>query len=436
MNPRVVKSVEPYSIAEECAIEKGDIIEKIDGFEIKDFLDFKFYTASDHYVLTVIKKDGEVEEIEVYNDDYEELGVEFENQLMDEPKRCKNNCIFCFMDQLPKDVRPTMYFKDDDVRLSFLQGNYVTLTNLSEEDIERIIRLKISPINVSVHATDPDVRHMMLKNPNAKNCLDIMKRFRDGGICMNGQIVLCKGINDGDILKKTITELSELYPYIKSISIVPVGLSKYREGLYELKEFSGGDLAEVIDLVAPYQKKFLKEYGTSLVYLSDEFYIKSGRDIPCYEHYEDFPQIENGVGMAAVFMKEFNDCMENSDDYDVSEVKKKTIVTSKIMHKILSEMLEKMENKWGKLPVCLKEITNNFFGENIIVTGLLCGSDIVEQLKGCDIGEELLLCDNMIKSGTELFLDDYTVSMVEKELGVKVVLVANDGWDFVESVMR
>ncbi len=436
MNPRVVKSVVPYSIAEECAIEKGDIIEKIDGNEIKDFLDFKFYTASDYYVLTVIKKDGEVEEIEVYNDDYEELGVEFENQLMDEPRRCKNNCIFCFMDQLPKDVRPTMYFKDDDVRLSFLQGNYVTLTNLTEEDIERIIRLKISPINISVHATDPQVRHMMLKNPNAKKCLDIMKRFRDGGIYMNGQIVLCKGINDGEILKKTITDLEELYPYIRSISIVPVGLSKHREGLFPLEEFSSDDLSKVIDLVTPYQEEFLKKHGTSLVYLSDEFYIKSGRVIPSYDHYEDFPQIENGVGMAAVFMKEFNDCMESGDDYDVTKVKKKTIVTSKIMHKILLDMLCRMEEKWGRLPVSLKEITNNFFGENIIVTGLLCGSDIVNQLEDSDIGEEILLCDNMIKSGTELFLDDYTLSMVEEELNTKVVLVANDGWDFVEKVMR
>ena len=436
MNPRIVKCVEPGSIAEECAIEKGDIIEKIDGCEIKDFLDFKFYTASDYYVLTVIKKNGETEEIEVYNDDYEELGVDFENQLMDEPRRCRNNCIFCFMDQLPKDVRPTMYFKDDDVRLSFLQGNYVTLTNLSEEDIQRIIRLRISPINISVHATDPDVRRMMLNNKFAGNVLDIMKRFAQNNITMNGQIVLCKGINDGEILEKTITELGELYPSINSISIVPVGLSAHREGLYELEEFTKEDLASVIDIVEPYQKEFYDKCGTSLVYLSDEFYIKSERALPDYDHYEDFPQIENGVGMAAVFIKEFKDCIKSDDEYDVSKVRKKTIVTSKIMHNILSDMLLEMENKWGKIPVKLKEITNNFFGENIIVTGLLCGGDIVSQLKDCDIGDELLLCDNMIKNGTELFLDDYTLSMVEKELGVKVVLVANDGWDFVEKVMR
>jgi len=277
---------------------------------------------------------------------------------------------------------------------------------------------------------------MTLKNPNAKKCLDIMRRFRDGGIYMNGQVVLCKGINDGEILKKTITDLEELYPYIKSISIVPVGLSKHREGLFPLKEFTPYDLSEVIDLVSIYQDKFLTKYGTSLVYLSDEFYIKSGRRLPSYEHYEDFPQIENGVGMAAVFIKEFNDCMDSDHEYDATKVKKKTIVTSKIMHKILSDMIEKMEDKWGKLPVELVEITNNFFGENIIVTGLICGSDIVSQLKARDLGEEILLCDNMIKDGTELFLDDYTVSMVEKELDTKVVLVANDGWDFVESVMR
>lgn len=436
MNPRVVKAVEPESIAYDCGIEPGDIIDKIDGVEIEDFLDFKFYTSSDYYVITVIKKNGDTEEIEVYNDDFEEFGAEFENQLMDEPKRCRNNCIFCFMDQLPKDVRPTMYFKDDDVRLSFLQGNYVTLTNLSDKDIDRIIRLKISPINVSVHATDADVRRMMLNNKFAGKVLDIMKKFADNGITMNAQIVLCKGINDGEILKKSLTDLSKLYPAIKSISIVPVGLSKYREGLYPLEEFTGENLEEVIRLVNPYQKKFLDDFGTSLVYLSDEFYIKSGMSLPPYEHYEDFPQIENGVGMAATFIKEFNDCMDNTYDVDTENIKEKTIVVSHIMYNIISNMLDKMEQKWGRLPVSIKKITNNFFGEKIIVTGLLCGSDIVSQLKGENIGEELLLCDNMIKDGTELFLDDYTVSMVEKELGVKVVLVKNDGWDFVDKVMR
>lgn len=282
----------------------------VDRKKISDFIDFKYLTSNDYYVVTVEKKDGEVEEIEIYNDDFEPFGVEFENQLIDEPRECRNKCIFCFMDQLPPNMRATMHFKDDDVRLSFLQGNYVTLTNLNDKDIERIVRLKISPINVSVHTTDGELRKKMLNNRFADKILDIMHKFKDGGVRMNAQIVLCKGINDGKYLEKSICDLEELFPSLMSVSIVPVGISDYRKGLFPLEGFDEKTSGGVIDLVMPYQKKFKEKYGTSLVYLADEFYISAKRELPPYEHYETFPQIENGVGLMTCFEKEFYDAVK------------------------------------------------------------------------------------------------------------------------------
>ena len=280
MSKAVVKSVDPCSIAEDCGIEKGDIITKVNNKEFADVLDFRYLTSDEYYVVEVEKSDGTTEEIEVYNDLYEQFGCEFENSLMDEPKTCHNKCIFCFMDQLPQNMRETMYFKDDDVRLSFLEGNYVTLTNLKDEDIDRLCNLKVSPINVSVHATDADLRCKMLSNRFAGRVMEIMNRFKDAGIFMNAQIVLCKGINDGDNLKKSLYDLGELFPYIKSISVVPVGLTGHREGLFELKDFEKEDCSAVIDQVEAYQKDFIFKYGTHLVYLADEFYIKAERDLP------------------------------------------------------------------------------------------------------------------------------------------------------------
>lgn len=305
-----VKSVIENSIAYDAYIEPGDVITMIDGKKICDFIDFKYLTSNDYYVVTVEKKDGEVEEIEIYNDDFEPFGVEFENQLIDEPRECRNKCIFCFMDQLPPNMRATMHFKDDDVRLSFLQGNYVTLTNLNDKDIERIVRLKISPINVSVHTTDGELRKKMLNNRFADKILDIMHKFKDGGVRMNAQIVLCKGINDGKYLEKSICDLEELFPSLMSVSIVPVGISDYRKGLFPLEGFDEKTSGGVIDLVMPYQKKFKEKYGTSLVYLADEFYISAKRELPPYEHYETFPQIENGVGLMTCFEKEFYDAVK------------------------------------------------------------------------------------------------------------------------------
>ena len=321
----VVKTVFEGSIAEDAGIEKGDVIESVNGKQFRDILDFKYLTSDEKYTIEVIKKDGTLEEIEIYNDCFEPFGVEFENPLIDKPMLCKNKCIFCFMDQLPPNVRSTMLFKDDDVRLSFLQGNYVTLTNLTENEITRLCNLKVSPINVSVHVTDPERRIMMLSNPNAGKVMDIMKRFKDAGIMMNAQIVLCPEINDGAYLSRTISDLASLYPAINSVSVVPVGISKHRQGLFKLQSFTPSSAKAVVDEVTKHQKELKKALGTSLVYLADEFYILAKLPIPPYEHYEEFPQIENGVGLIAAFRDELDTELSFIDEYSHLTPTPKTI---------------------------------------------------------------------------------------------------------------
>jgi len=429
----VVKSVDPGSIADDCEIAAGDVILKVNNIEFKDILDFRYLTSDDYYVIEVEKKDGSIEKIEIENDLYEQFGCEFENSLLDEAKTCRNKCIFCFMDQLPPNMRKTMYFKDDDVRLSFLEGNYVTLTNLSEEDIERICNLRISPVNVSVHATEPTLRCMMLNNKFAGNLLSVMKRFKEAGIFMNAQIVLCKNVNDGKNLERTVNDLKELYPAVQSVSIVPVGLSKYRDGLYQLEGFEKEDCIKVIEQVEAYQNGFLKEIDTRLVYLADEFYIKAQRNLPKYEAYEDFPQIENGVGLMASFEYEINKALEN-----VNKVKnpvKKSIATSEIAYDYICGFVKKISDATNA-DISVYKIKNNFFGEKITVTGLLCGADIISQLKGKELGKYLLLSASMFKSDCDIFLDDVTKEDVERELGVKVIINDNTGEDFVNSLIK
>lgn len=435
-NKAVVKYVDENSIAIDCGIELGDIITKINGKEIKDILDFRYWTSDEYYTVEVEKKDGTVEEIEVYNDYFEQFGVTFEKELIDDPMLCRNKCIFCFMDQLPKNVRPTMHFKDDDVRLSFLSGNYVTLTNLNDDEVERLCRLKVSPINVSVHVTDGERRCMMLNNKNAHKVLDIMKKFASSGILMNAQIVLCKGINDREYLEKTIYDLETLYPSIRSISVVPVGISAHRDGLYPLESLEKDDCKAVISQVEKYQSEFLKKHSTRLVYLADEFYIKAGKKIPPCEYYEDFPQIENGVGLMAVFEDEINLEMEYSSSWEDAKPAPKTIATSYIAYDYIAEYVDMIKEKNHNLKCNVEKIKNNFFGEKITVTGLICGGDIISQLKGKELGEYLLISDSMLKSDEDIFLDDITVTDVERELGVKVLVVENSGQAFVSALMK
>jgi len=431
----VVKSVEYGSIAYDSGIEAGDIIDNINGEKFNDILDFKYMTSDEYYVVGVLKKDGTFEEIEIYNDCYEQFGVEFESPLIDEPRRCRNKCIFCFMDQLPPNVRKTMVFKDDDVRLSFLQGNYVTLTNLSEADIERIIRLRISPINVSVHATDGAVRKMMLNNKHADKVLDIMKKLADGGIVMNAQIVLCPGVNDGEILKKSIRDLSALMPSLHSVSVVPVGISKHRKGLYELSPVTKEIAAEVIDTIEHYSGKLLEQYGTRVVYAADEFYITAHRDIPPYDAYEDFPQIENGVGMMAQMEYDINQALELPFAFEPDKGKK-YVVTGVIAYEYIKKFVDEIKRKYPEADAEVISIQNDFFGERITVAGLVCGCDIINQLKGKDLNGTLLLPRNMFKDDSMIFLDDTTIEEVEEALGVKVKVVENNGRDFVCAVLE
>ncbi|MBQ4528670.1 MAG: DUF512 domain-containing protein [Clostridia bacterium] len=434
-NEAKVKYVMPDSIAFDAGIEPGDIIKSVNGKEFCDILDFKYLTSDDYYVVYLQKANGEEEEIEIFNDDFETFGVEFENPLIDKPMLCKNKCIFCFMDQLPPNVRSTMLFKDDDVRLSFLQGNYVTLTNLCESDIERFCSLKISPVNVSVHVTDPECRVKMLANPNAANVMTVMKRFADAGISMNAQIVLCPGINDGDYLKKSIEDLRSLHPAIKSVSIVPVGISKHRDGLFELESFTAQTAGDVIAMVTPYQKKFKKEIDTSLVYLADEFYIQAGEEIPPYEHYEEFPQIENGVGLVAALRDEIDTEIEFIDEYSKHIPASKTIVTSFIAYDFVCECVEKIKKIRPDINVTVKKIKNDFFGDKITVTGLLCGSDIINQLKGKINTEYIMLSESMFKSDVDIFLDDTTLEDVENALGVKIIKTPNTGYGFLNAIL-
>ncbi len=436
MEKAVVKLVEQNSIASDCGLQPGDAVLSIDGKQIRDILDFKYLTSNDYYVVEIEKQDGSIEEIEIYNDDYEQFGVVFENELIDKPMLCRNKCIFCFMDQLPPNVRSTMYFKDDDVRLSFLSGNYVTLTNLNDDDIERLCALRVSPINVSVHVTDPQKRCMMLNNRFAGKVLDIMKKFADSGIRMNAQIVLCKGVNDGEYLDKTITDLKALYPAVRSVSVVPVGISKHREGLYPLEPLEKEDCIKVINQVERHRQQLLSEFGTGLVYLSDEFYITAGVDLPPYEYYEDFPQIENGVGLMAVLEREMEKELEFCDEWSGKQPAPKTIATSYIAYDFICRYVDMVKAKNPKLECNVYKIKNNFFGERITVTGLICGSDIIEQLKGKQLGEYLVLSGSMFRDDCDIFLDDVTKEQVEEALGVKVIISDNSGADFVNALMQ
>lgn len=431
INYKLISGVAPGSIAEESGIEKGDTLKYIDGRTVLDILEYKFLCATEFLTLTIEKANGEIEEIEIEKDEYEDLGLEFEHPLLSRAKSCSNKCIFCFIDQLPKGMRKSLYFKDDDSRLSFLQGNYVTLTNLSEEEIMSAAKMRISPINVSVHTTDPELRMKMMGNKNAGRLLDIMKLFSKNGIVMNCQIVLCRGINDGENLKKTIEDLMRLD--VSSVSAVPVGLSDHREGLYPLTAYDKESAAEVIDIIEEYQKTAREKLGTRFIYASDEFYLMAEREIPPYENYEDFPQIENGVGLIASMKDEFYDALE-----DVSGEYRKTvsIATGYSIYDFISEISHELEKKAEGLKINVYKIENTVFGKNITVSGLLCGKDIINALKDKELGETLYISKSMLRSGENVLLDDLTTTDLERELNVKVVAVESDGYDFIEKILN
>jgi len=433
----VAAAITPGSIAEEAGLEAGDRIISINGQIINDIFDYKFLTTDEYLTLKVRKKDGDIWEIDIEKEEYEDLGIEFENPMIDDARSCTNKCIFCFIDQLPPGMRRTLYFKDDDSRLSFLMGNYVTLTNMNEDDIDRIIKYRMSPVNVSVHTTNPKLRVFMLNNRFAGSVMEKINKLVDGGITVNCQIVLCKDINDGQELDRTITDLALLYPGVGSISVVPVGITRYREGLYELKPFDRDSANAVIEQVEKWQEKFLEKYQSRIVYLADELYLLAGRSIPPYEYYEDFPQIENGVGLIAMFDREFHDALAQLGSC-IAKCPSRTvsIATGTSSYEFIKHLAGKIEDRCKNIKVNVYKIKNDFFGENVTVTGLLTGKDIAGQLRGRELGDELLISKSTLKSGEEIFLDDYTVSMLEEELGVKVKVVECNGRDFLTSVIN
>ena len=424
--------IEPGSIADEAGIKPGDSLVSIDGTKVEDILQYKYLCATEELEVEILKADGATEIIDIEKDEYEDMGIDFEYPLLGPARACANKCIFCFIDQLPEGMRKTLYFKDDDSRLSFLHGNYVTLTNLSDADIERLCATRVSPVNISVHATDPDVRKFMMGNKNAGNVVERMKRFAEAGIVMNCQIVLCRDINDGKVLDDTIKTLGSLYPHIYSVSVVPVGLTDRRKGLFELKPFDKESSAQVIEQVSKWQKKFLEEFDTRLIYLADEFYLSAAVEIPAVEEYEDFPQIENGVGLISSMQDEFDFAIDNVKP--MKNPRTVSIATGVAAYEFLSGLAKRLEEKAKGLKINVYEIKNHVFGEKITVAGLLCGKDLIEQLKGKELGDTLYISSSMLRDGENVMLDDLSTDDVEEALKVKVEPVNCDGAELIQKL--
>jgi putative radical SAM enzyme (TIGR03279 family) len=428
----VIKAVDTGSIAEELELEPGDEVLSIDGHELEDIFDYEYYVNSESILMTVRKKNGEEWELEIENQ-YEDLGLTFENGLMSEYRTCRNNCIFCFIDQMPPGMRDTLYFKDDDSRLSFLQGNYVTLTNMSEHDIARIIEFKLAPINISVHTTNPELRCRMLHNRFAGEALSKIDRLHEAGISMNGQIVLCKGVNDKEELERTISDLSKYLPYMESVSIVPVGVSRFRDGLFPLSPIEKEDAVSVLEIVERWQKKLFKEYGSHFIHASDEFYILAGRPMPEETRYDGYIQLENGVGMLRLLETEVKDALKDEAAVDTTE--ELSIATGTLAAPFIEQHARMVSDKFPGRTIHVYPIVNHFFGEQITVAGLITGQDLIAQLKGKPLGKRLLLPECMFRSGEEVFLDDLTRQDVQNALQVQVDIVKSSGQDFVNAVL-
>lgn len=445
-NEHVVREVLSGSIAEEMGIEAGDTVLAVNNNQIEDVFDYR-YLMKDEYVEVLVRKaDGEEWLLEIDKDYDEELGVEFENGLMSEYRSCSNKCIFCFIDQMPPGMRETLYFKDDDSRLSFLQGNYITLTNMSEHDVERIIKMQLAPINISVQTTNPALRCEMLHNRFAGEKLRFLDRFYEGHVEMNGQIVCCKGVNDGKELKRSIEDLMKYLPFMRSVSVVPAGLSKFREGLYPLEFFTKEEAGQIIDMIEKYQKICFDRYGLHFIHASDELYLLAGRDFPEEERYDGYIQLENGVGMMRLFREEFSEAVgklrEEPDYQNKWKGIKRTlsIATGKLAYGVIREASETMTRLCPGLTIHVHAIRNDFFGDTITVSGLVTGQDLIAQMKerqaaGEESGGTLLIPSNMLSSGEQVFLDDVTVQDVERALGLTVRAVEPGGQDFVSAVL-
>lgn len=447
----IIDQIEPGSIAEELGLEPGDILLSINGMQIEDVFDYQYLTSDETVVLLIQKAEnsttdpGEEWELEIEKDAQEDLGILFENGLMDDYKSCSNKCMFCFIDQMPPGMRETLYFKDDDSRLSFLQGNYVTLTNMKDKDLERIIQYRLSPINISIHTTNPELRCRMLGNRFAGEALKKIDRLYEAGITMNGQIVLCKGINDGDELERSIRDLVRYLPLMESVSVVPVGLTKYREGLYPLEPFGKEDAKRVIAVIEKWQQHCIENYGVHFIHASDEWYLTAGLPLPEEERYDNYLQLENGVGMMRLLMTEFKEALA---EYSLPEKKAQlrklmgegdeihriTLASGALAAPFLKELTEDFMREFPEYRIAVAAIRNEFFGERITVSGLVTAQDLVAQLKEQSLGERVTIPCNMLRMGEQVFLDDWTLDDVEKALQVPVTIVKSSGQDLLDSL--
>lgn len=436
----IIVAVEPESIASELGLEPGDAIVEINHQPIVDIFDYQYLIDDDYIQVLVHTKDGQECVLEIEKDEEEDLGLAFASSLMDDYRSCRNKCIFCFIDQMPPGMRETLYFKDDDSRLSFLQGNYITLTNMKDEEIDRVIRYRLAPINVSVHATNPELRCRMLKNRFAGTVMEKLRKFHQAGIPLNAQIVLCKGYNDGAELDRTIADLATLMPSLESLSVVPVGLTKYRDGLPKLDPFTKEDAKKVLSQIHGWQEKLLLAHGSRMVHASDEWYILAEESFPSEDNYEGYLQIENGVGMMRSLIEEVKEYLlalsegteglpENIASRNIS------IATAKLAFPTIRELADLVTAQFPQVTVDVHCIENHFFGELITVSGLVTGGDLKEQLAGKSLGEELLLPCNMLRSGESVFLDDVTVEELGNSLQIKVNIVESDGRDFVDRIL-
>ncbi|MCI8464953.1 MAG: DUF512 domain-containing protein [Lachnospiraceae bacterium] len=426
--------VPPGSLAEELELVPGDTLLEIGGHEIKDIFDYQYYMEETYVELLVRKADGEEWFLEVEKDEDEDLGVAFENGLMDEYRSCRNRCMFCFIDQMPPGMRETLYFKDDDSRLSFLQGNYITLTNMSDDDIDRIIAYRLAPINVSVHTMNPKLRCRMLHNRFAGEALKKLSRLYEAGVEMNGQIVLCKGINDREELDATIEALGRFLPHMQSVSVVPVGLTRYREGLYPLEPLSKEEMEDTISRIERWQEVFYEKFSCHFVHASDEFYLMTGRPLPEEERYDGYLQLENGVGMLRLLETEVQEALLEEPFQMGSGLRKISIATGELAAPFIRKLANQVCEKFPGLHVSVYAIENRFFGERITVSGLITGQDLLHGLKGKELGERLLVPVNMFKSGEEIFLDDISLKEVESVLQTEIDVVKSSGWDFVNAL--
>lgn len=426
----IIRSIDPDSPLRGQARE-GDRLISINGHPILDVLDYKYFAYDSCLHVCLERPDGSGYELKLHKSEGGDLGLDFESYLMDAPRSCANNCVFCFIDQLPRGMRKTMYFKDDDARLSFLMGNYITLTNLSPREAERIIDLHVSPINISVHTTNPELRVKMLRNRRAGECLGLMRRFAENGIVMNCQIVCCPGLNDGQELLRSMEELSAMYPQVRSVSIVPVGLTRFREGLYPLEPFTKELAEETIDMVEAFARHCKDKYGSHIFFCGDELYLKAGRALPEDEYYEEHIQLENGVGMLRLMETEFMSALKLSDSVDGKPF---SIATGVSAAPFFISLLERAKERYPQLDGRVYGIENDFFGRSINVAGLVTGGDLIAQLKGRELGCRLLISQNMLRREEMDFLDDVTLAQASEALGLPIYPVEADGFELFDAV--